>query len=103
MALAAHLEKTDPEAWERQSEIALGRRDIGRIRHQLRGVNLAYLFQRHLTELTFSKRGRTDEETILRTIIRQPIFAENLMDLNAKHFAQYRDKRLRKVKAPSVA
>ena len=103
MALAAHSEKTDPEAWERQSEIALERRYIGRIRHRLRGQNLAYLSQRNSTELTFLKRGRTDEETILWTIMRQPSCAENLLGLKAKHFAQYRDKRLRKVKAPSVA
>ena len=56
-----------------------------------------------MEEVTPRKRGKDVEAAIIRAILRQSFCEHTLFELNASHFAEYRDRRLRKVKPVTVA
>jgi integrase len=60
------------------------------------------LLERYRDEVTPTKRGTRWEEVRIGTYLRDPIAKVALCDLSATHFADWRDRRLTKVKPGSV-
>ena len=96
---ATFFKKSDAEIWARQVETAMC---TGRVKPFVYSPRcLGEIIERYLDEVTPTKRGREVEELVLRAMLREPFTKIPLSSLGARHFAQYKRDRLKKV-SPST-
>src|SRR5579872_6110013 len=90
---------SDAKAWAHQMEIRADRRDLPADRKALAGLTLADLVVRYRDTVCIRKRGGATERIVLSAFLRHPICKRRLTEITPAHFAQYRDDRLKQVKA----
>jgi len=98
-ASRSFLVKADAERWGREQEIAFDR--TGLTTAPLGGT-LGDLVGRYLQEVTPKKKSAKNEAIELKAFLREPICAKKLSELQPQDLSNYRDQRLRKVKASTV-
>jgi len=94
--------KNEAEAWARSAEAEIDRRDLPIDHRALRQTSLADVLIRYLECVTPRKKGAASEELRLKMILRFPICETALSELRPGMFAEYRDRRLKKVKPATV-
>lgn len=103
-----HLSRTftsrsDAIAWARHTEIQADRRLLAPDPKQLERITLGELVARYRDTITPRKRGRDIERIVLTAFLRHSICRKPLSDLSTTDFANYRDERLKKVTANTLA
>lgn len=94
--------KSDGQAWARQLEGEIDRSELPVDRRGLRTTTLGCILSRYQTEITATKRGRSQEDYRLRYLLGLPLAAVPLSKLSPALFAQYRDQRLDEVQGVTV-
>jgi hypothetical protein len=93
---------SDAKAWARQMEARADRHDLPADRTVLAGLTLADLVVRYRDTICIRKRGGATERIVLTAFLRHPICKRRLTEITPAHFAQYRDDRLKEVKASTL-
>jgi len=65
-------------------------------------LTVAGLLQRYQTEVTALKRGYASENCRINNMLDQPVAKVSVKDISSRHFAEYRNSRLRKVGPDTV-
>lgn len=94
--------KSEASAWGREQERLM---DLGRLPTStaiLKVTSVDALLRRYAETVTVSKRSADTEVLRLRNLQRDALGAISLADLETKHIAAYRDRRLRLVKPGTV-
>ena len=94
--------KAEAEAWARSAEAEIDRRDLPVDHRALRQTSLSDVLRRYLECVTPRKRGAASEALRIKMILRFPVCETALSELRPRMFADYRDKRLQKVKPATV-
>ncbi|MGC6504497.1 MAG: tyrosine-type recombinase/integrase, partial [Parvibaculales bacterium] len=95
-----HL-RADAERWARQVEAAIERGDRSAL-DQKRAKFVSCLLSKYVSEVTPSKRGASEETYRINAMLRDRIAEIPLSRLRSQAIADYRDRRLTSVSAPSV-
>lgn len=96
-----HL-KSDAIAWARQTEGQLLKGDLDAGLDVLHRTSLATLIERYRDTVTIHKKSAASETVLIDALLRQPFTGLSLAALTPRHFADYRDARLRKVKSSTI-
>lgn len=94
------LLKKDAELWARQTEISLQKDDLG-IKLKTYPTFIE-IINRYLKEVSSLKRGYVNEKHHLSNILKENFIYLPLNKITPLYFAQYRDKRLQKVKSSTL-
>ena len=94
------LLKKDAELWARQTEISLQKDDLG-IKLKTYPTFIK-IINRYLKEVSSLKRGYVNEKHHLSNILKENFIYLPLNKITPLYFAQYRDKRLQKVKSSTL-
>jgi integrase len=97
--------KKDAERWAVQTEAAIERGEFNpdpkpkESDTSPKTVTLAKLMERYRDEVTVNKKGKDAETYWINAFVRDaPIATKSVSDVTAKHWCEYRDKRLKEVK-----
>lgn len=90
--------KREAEVWSAEQETEISRGRAGQVPDKTFGD----LLERYGREVSSEKKSGPWEVHRLNLVRRYPIALVKLRDLNASHFAEYRDARLKEVSGPSV-
>lgn len=90
----------EAKAWAAQTEADINNRALG---ITPKNQTLRDLIERYKREITPTKRGSRSEDIRLTRFLRDKICDLKTSELMPHHFAEWRDKRLKEVQAPSVA
>jgi hypothetical protein len=96
------INRKDAEAWARQSEIQVDRKELPYDPKQLERFTLGELVIKYRDTVTPHKRSAKVETIVLNTFLRHAICCKRMSDLTATDFASYRDERLKEIKAYSL-
>ena len=96
------INRKDAEAWSRQSEIKVDRRELPHDPRQLQNYTLGDLVIRYRDTITPLKRAAKVETIVLNAFLKHPICQRRMSDLSISDFNSYRDERLTEVKALSL-
>lgn len=96
-----HFRK-DANTWAREMERRSDLRELPPNPRLLEQFKLGDLVLRYLKTVTIYKRGGDYEDVILRAFLRHPICTRRLSELSGRHFAEYRDERLKEIKPASL-
>ena len=93
------LSKKTAEQWDRKigNEIDKGILNLCKKESTLRA-----LVDRYISEISSKKRGYFNEKITLEAFKREKFVNFSVLKITAEHFAQYRDKRLQKVKPATI-
>ena len=94
------LLKKDAELWARQTEISLQKDDLG-IKLKTYPTFIE-IINRYLKEVSSLKRGYVNEKHHLSNILKENFIYLPLNKITPLYFAQYRDKRIQKVKSSTL-
>ena len=94
-------QRADAERWARQVEAAIERGDHSAL-DQNRAKYVSCLLSKYASEVTPSKRGASEETYRINAMLRDRIAEIPLSRLRSQAIADYRDRRLASVSAPSV-
>ena len=94
--------KKDAETWARQIETDIDRAGLPIDIRELQRVTVHDLLTRYRDEVVAKKRCAPVESLIVDKLLRQPFAKLPLADVNASHFAQHRDRRLREVSGTTI-
>jgi integrase len=92
----------DAEAWARQTEVQADRSELPTDPKVLRRVTLGELVERYRDTVSVKKRSYAVERIVLTAFLRQPICRKRLSEIRAEDFADYRDERLKTIKASTL-
>ena len=95
-------QKTDAAAWARKVERDIGNGDLVANHKALNSVTVADLLPRYKDTITPTKRSAQVETYIIGAFLAHGLAGFSLRQLSAYVVAQYRDKRLKKVKPATV-
>jgi len=95
------LQRADAERWARQVETAIERGDHAPL-DQNKAKLVSCLLSKYVSEVTPSKRGASEETYRINAMMRDRIAEIPLSRLRSQAIADYRDRRLANVSAPSV-
>ena len=98
------INRQDAVIWARQTEVLIDRFELPteidpRI---LEETTLGDLVRKYRAEVSPTKRGGKTEQIILTAFLRHPICRKTLHELKPKHFADYRDQRLKTIKPSTL-
>ncbi|MGH6854504.1 MAG: tyrosine-type recombinase/integrase, partial [Aestuariivirga sp.] len=96
------INRKDAEAWARQTEIQVDRRELPQDPRQLERFTLGELVIRYRDTVTPHKRAAKVETIVLNAFLRHSICSKRLSDISPTDFTSYRDERLKEVKAYSL-
>ena len=89
-------------AWATALEAKIEAGETPMLRSVLQSLTVSALLDRYLAEVTPRKRSEVTERYRLRLLQRDLIGSIDLATLNSRHIAEYRDRRLLKVKAGTI-
>lgn len=90
----------EAKAWAAQTEADINNRALG---ITPKNQTIRDVIERYRREVTPTKRGSRSEDIRLTRFLRDKICDLKTADMMPHHFAEWRDKRLKEVQAPSVA
>jgi integrase len=96
------LNRKDAEAWARHCEVQIDQKNLPQDPRQLQRFTLGELVIRYRDTVTPHKRAANVEIIVLNAFLRHPICSKKLSDLTPQDFCDYRDERLKEVKANSL-
>ena len=96
------LHRIDAEKWARSKELELDRTLLPSDPRILSRFTLGDLVRRYMDTITPGKKRHEIERIELRAFLRFPICAKKLSELRTADFAEYRDVRLKQIKAASL-
>ncbi len=96
------INRKDAEAWARQTEIKVDRRELPHDPRQLQHFTLGDLVIRYRDTVTPLKRAAKVETIVLNAFLSHIICRKRVSDLSVSDFNSYRDERLLEVKAMSL-
>ena len=94
--------KRDAEIWARMVEARLDRTGLPGNYRDLKRLKLADLLIRYRDQITPRKRSAENETYRINKLLRHPIAAKSLTNLNSGLFSAYRDERLSEVGPQAV-
>jgi hypothetical protein len=94
--------RRDAEAWARQMEVQVDRRDLPSDPKTLQRVTLGQLVERYRDTVSVRKRGYEVERIVLNAFLRHHICRKPLSEIGASDFASYRDERLMAIRASTL-
>ena len=98
-ASRSFIKKADAQLWATQMEAEADRQGLPADWRSLQQTTLRDIIERYRDSIVPQKRGREIETIVLNAFLRHRIARHSLADLSPGHFAQYRDERLKAVKA----
>jgi integrase len=96
------LRKIDGVQWANEFEARVERKDLPTISEQLDGLKVSDLIIRYCDTVLLSYRGYKNQKYVLDAFLRTEVARRKLSEVNASHFAAYRDERLKAVKPATV-
>lgn len=90
----------EAKAWAAQTEAEITSRALG---ITPKNQTVGDIIRRYRAEVTPTKRGSRSEDICLARFLRDPICDIKTSEVMPHHFAEWRDRRLKEVQAPSVA
>jgi len=90
----------EAKAWAAQTEAEITSRALG---ITPKNQTVGDIIRRYRAEVTPTKRGSRSEDIRLARFLRDPICDIKTSEVMPHHFAEWRDRRLKEVQAPSVA
>jgi len=96
------VKKTDAQAWATRIEHEIDQGEIPVTYKELEKHTFKDLIERYKKEISSKKLGHHVETYIFRNILRTKIIELRLSHLSSKHFCDYRDERLKVVKASTI-
>jgi hypothetical protein len=96
------LNKADAQVWARQTELEVDRRGLPADRKALERLTVRDLLIRYRDEVIPRKLGHYNETITVNAFLRHKLARVALSDLTANHVGEYRDERLRSVKATTL-
>jgi hypothetical protein len=94
--------RRDAEAWARQMEVQVDRRDLPSDPKALQRVTLGQLVERYRDTVSVKKRGHEVERIVLNAFLRHRICRKPLSEIGASDFASYKDERLMAIKPSTL-
>ena len=94
--------RKDAEAWARLCEVQIDQKALPQDPRQLQRVTLGELVIRYRDTVTPHKRSAKGETIVLNAFLRHSICSKKLSELTPQDFCNYRDERLKEVKANSL-
>ena len=94
--------KADAVRWAKQTEAEVDREGTIPDRSILRRTTVADLFTRFRDEMCPSRPGRDNETIVINAFLRRELAHKRLADLTSVDFSNYRDQRLKDVKAGTI-
>lgn len=94
--------RKDALEWARDVERQADRGDLPKDSKVLRELTLGDLIRRYRDAVSIHKAGYENECIVLNAFLKHPICRETLAELRTEDFAEYRDERLRTIKASTL-
>ena len=92
----------DARKWANETETQIERGDLAAGREVLRRTSLASLLERYRDTVTARKKGKSKETAVINALLRHPFTRLSLTALTPQHFTDYRDLRVRTVRAATI-
>ncbi len=95
-------QKSDADEWARHMEIKADRGELPTPTKELGKHTVRSILERYRDEISVKKKSHDNERHILNALMRQPFAPLSLAEIRAAKFADYRDMRLKTVKAGTI-
>lgn len=95
-------QKSDADEWARHMEIKADRGELPTPVRELGKHTVRSILERYRDEISTKKKSHDNERHILNALMRQPFANFSLAEITAGKFADYRDMRLKVVKAGTI-
>ena len=94
--------KSEARQWAKRIEAKYENREIQTALPSTINLTLNAALKRYRKEVTPLKRGAIQERRRIDAWLKEPLARERLLDISGRHFAVYRDRRIREGKSPST-